>query len=175
MRESDSATLSVATASAMHALGERLGSALSHSPGQPLVVTLSGELGVGKTTLVRGVLRALGVEGAIRSPTYTLVEPYDSLGRAIYHLDLYRVTDPSEVEDLGVRDLLESDALLLIEWAERAQGALPAADLRIQIGYAAPGDAARAAQGNEARGVAFTASTPTGISVLTHLHSVKHQ
>lgn len=165
MRESDSASLNIATAEEMHELGVQLGAALARAS-DPLVVTLSGELGAGKTTLARGALRSLGVEGAIRSPTYTLIEPYESQRRSIYHLDLYRVADASEVEDLGVRDLLRGDAVLLVEWAEKGAGSLPKADLAIQIGYA-PGD--------QARRVAFVAGTPSGISVLTHFDSVKHQ
>lgn len=167
MRESNSAILKIATPDAMHDLGRELGVALAASSG-PLVVTLGGELGAGKTTLVRGLLRALGIEGAIRSPTYTLIEPYESKHRAIYHLDLYRVADPSEVEGLGVRDLLEGDALLLIEWAENGGDALPRGDLRIQIRYEPGGD-------DLSRDVAIVASTPSGIGVLMHVGSVKRQ
>ena len=151
----------------MSDLGRQLGAALAHSRG-PFIVTLGGELGAGKTTLVRGLLQALRIEGAIRSPTYTLVEPYDSGDRAIYHLDLYRVINPSEVEDLGVRDLLQADAVLLIEWAEKGAGALPRPDLHIQISYAPSG-------GDQARHVALVAFTWSGISVLTRIDSVKRQ
>jgi tRNA threonylcarbamoyladenosine biosynthesis protein TsaE len=166
MRESDSTPLIIDSAQDMQALGRQLGAALARSGG-PAIVTLGGELGAGKTTLARGLLHALGIEGPIRSPTYTLVEPYESRDRMIYHLDLYRVAGASEVEDLGVRDLLQGDALLLIEWAEKGAGALPAADLHVQISYA-PGR-------EQGRRVAFVASTPSGISVLTHFDSVKRQ
>lgn len=167
MRESNTAFLSVATAEAMQDVGRQLGAALDRSKG-PVVITFGGELGAGKTTLVRGLLRRLGVAGPIRSPTYTLIEPYESEGRAIYHLDLYRVADPSEVEDLGVRDLLRADVLLLIEWAEKGANALPRADLHVQISYSPATD-------DPGRRVAFVASTPSGISVLTHFDSVKRQ
>lgn len=150
----------------MQALGRQLGAALARSSG-PVVVTLGGELGAGKTTLARGSLHALGVEGPIRSPTYTLIEPYESRGRMIYHLDLYRVAGPAEVADLGVRDLLHANALLLIEWAEKGEGALPGADLHVQISYEP--------RQEQARRVALVALTPSGISVLTHFDSVKRQ
>jgi tRNA threonylcarbamoyladenosine biosynthesis protein TsaE len=166
MRESNTAFLSIATADDMCELGRRLGSAIDRAKG-PLVVTLRGELGAGKTTLVRGMLRAMAIEGAIRSPTYTLVEPYECGGRTLYHLDLYRVTDPSDVEHLGIRDFMERDALLLVEWPENGGSALPRADLSVQISYVGAGDAARE--------VALVAATPSGISVLTHLDSVTPQ
>lgn len=149
----------------MTELGRRLAVALSGVRG-PVVVTLGGELGAGKTTLARGLLQSLGIQGAIRSPTYTLIEPYEAEGRAIYHLDLYRVADPSEVEDLGVRDLLQGDALLFIEWAEKGGAAVPRPDLHVQIGYE-PGD--------QARSVVLLASTACGIRLLTQISSVENQ
>jgi tRNA threonylcarbamoyladenosine biosynthesis protein TsaE len=91
-----------------------------------MVVYLQGELGAGKTTLVRGALRALGHRGRVPSPTYTLVEPYELPGRLLQHLDLYRIAGPGELSFLGVRDLTGT---LFIEWPERAEGHLPAADL----------------------------------------------
>lgn len=135
MRQSISALLNVATAEEMRSLGETLGRALSTVGAGALVVAIEGELGAGKTTLVSGVLRAAGVTGAVRSPTYTLIEPYEADGRQLYHLDLYRLTDPREVEALGVRDLLSSTAVLLIEWPSRGRGMLPPADLDLGIEY----------------------------------------
>lgn len=149
----------------MRALGRRLAGALSDVRG-PMVVTLGGELGAGKTTLARGLLEGQGIQGPIRSPTYTLIEPYEAAARSIYHLDLYRVADPAEMEELGVRDLLQGDALLLIEWAEKGGAAVPPADLHVQIDYA-PGD--------QARRVALLASTPSGIRLLTQIRSVEDQ
>jgi tRNA threonylcarbamoyladenosine biosynthesis protein TsaE len=101
------------------------------SPGD--VVYLSGDLGVGKTTLVRGLLRALGYLDRVKSPSYGLVESYDIAGRQIHHLDLYRLGHAEEIEYLGIPDLLDENSLLLIEWAEKGEGYLPAATLRIRI------------------------------------------
>jgi tRNA threonylcarbamoyladenosine biosynthesis protein TsaE len=100
------------------------------------IVHLIGDLGAGKTTLARGILRGLGHVGAVKSPTYTLIEPYEPRGRHVYHLDLYRLGDPEELEYLGLRDILGEDALILVEWPERAGVALPPADLALRIDHA---------------------------------------
>jgi tRNA threonylcarbamoyladenosine biosynthesis protein TsaE len=129
--------LNLASADAMRAFGRRLGEALLQAGTQPLVVAIEGELGAGKTTLVGGILSAAGVTGAVRSPTYTLIEPYEvGGGRHIYHLDLYRLADPYEVDALGIRDLLHTSALLLVEWPSRGAGRLPPVDLDVWIQYA---------------------------------------
>ena len=92
---------------------EALGAALARICRAPALIYLDGDLGAGKTTLVRGWLRSLGHGGAVKSPTYTLIEPYEIDGAAVYHLDLYRVGDPGELEYLGLREMLAEDAVLL--------------------------------------------------------------
>jgi tRNA threonylcarbamoyladenosine biosynthesis protein TsaE len=102
----------------------------------PSILYLIGDLGAGKTTLVRGVLRGLGHKGAVRSPTYTLLEPYELAGLHLFHLDLYRLGDAEELEYLGLRDLLDEDSVLFVEWPERGAGVLPPADLELRLDYA---------------------------------------
>jgi tRNA threonylcarbamoyladenosine biosynthesis protein TsaE len=103
------------------------------------VVYLQGELGAGKTTCVRSLLRSLGVTGLVRSPTYTLVETYHVATLTCVHVDLYRLQSLTEVDELGLRDQLGPASLLLVEWPERGGAALPSADLTVDLGYA--GDA----------------------------------
>lgn len=142
----------------MRALGAALGRALAVPSATAIVIALHGDLGAGKTTLVGGVMSALGVTGPVRSPTYTLIEPYDTAHRQVFHLDLYRLADPQEVEPLGLRELLSADAALLIEWPERGAGYLPPEDLRIDIAY--PSD------GLEGRELTFFPGTTTGETLL---------
>ncbi|MDP9199317.1 MAG: tRNA (adenosine(37)-N6)-threonylcarbamoyltransferase complex ATPase subunit type 1 TsaE [Pseudomonadota bacterium] len=111
--------------------GAALARALPELRRHSLLLGLSGELGGGKTTLARGLLRALGVTGTIRSPTYTLVEPYETAHGTVHHLDLYRLRDGTiELESLGFRDLRAVPGLVMVEWPERAGSALGAPDLQ---------------------------------------------
>lgn len=139
---------------------EALGAALARVLVPGLVLYLHGELGAGKTTLTRGLLRALGVTGAVRSPTYTLIEPYDTAFGRIFHLDLYRITAAEELEYLGLRDLCTGDAALIVEWPERGAGVLPPADLSLRLHHA--GEARRAElEALSPRAVALLEAFPT--------------
>lgn len=107
-----------------------------------VVVHLEGPLGAGKTTLARGLLRGLGHDGRVRSPTFTLLEPYELAQCSLIHLDLYRLADPGELDYLGLVDMLAPRTVVLVEWAERGGDRLPRADLHIRIDYDGAGRAA---------------------------------
>lgn len=132
------------TAEDTAALGAAVAGAMARRPGG--VIYLHGPLGAGKTTLARGLLRALGVRGAIRSPTYTLLEPYEigggPPGRSLVHLDLYRLGGGHELEPLGLRDYPPERCWWLVEWPERAATRLPPADLSITLAHAGEGRSA---------------------------------
>tara|TARA_R110000787_G_scaffold42377_7_gene104205 strand:+ start:7006 stop:7458 length:453 start_codon:yes stop_codon:yes gene_type:complete len=99
------------------------------------VVFLHGDLGAGKTTLARGLLRAAGIGGTLRSPTYTLMEPYAAGQQNFLHLDLYRLADPSEVEELGLIDYSPESCIWLVEWPEQGEGYLPAPDIEVFLSH----------------------------------------
>lgn len=122
-------TLELPNAEATEELGARLARVLQ--PGS--VIYLQGDLGAGKTTLVRGLLRALGHTAAVKSPTYTLIEPYTPADWRIAHCDLYRLSDPEELELIGLRDYLDGVTVLLVEWPEQGAGVLPQADMILML------------------------------------------
>ena len=133
---------------------ERAGAALARALAGGMVIALHGDLGAGKTTLVRGVLRALGWSGPVKSPTYTLVEYYAVSSLHLYHFDFYRFADPNEWETAGLAECFRNDSVCLVEWPERVGGLLPAADLDVTLAHAAP-DA-------EGRELALSATTGAG-------------
>ncbi len=112
---------------------EAFGAALAEYANSEDIVFLSGNLGAGKTTLVRGFLRALGHSGNVKSPTYTLVENYCIKNNDIYHFDLYRLNDPEELEALGIRDYFSENAICFFEWPEKASAILPEPSISINI------------------------------------------
>lgn len=146
--------LDLADAAATEGLGAALGRALL----RPCNVWLEGDLGAGKTTLVRGLLRGLGHAGSVKSPTYTLVEPYEFAAGTVYHLDLYRVADPGELEFLGVRELDVGNAVVLVEWPARGAGFLPAPDLVLALAVQGAG-----------RRASLEARSDRGAQILDHL------
>ncbi|NIM26670.1 MAG: tRNA (adenosine(37)-N6)-threonylcarbamoyltransferase complex ATPase subunit type 1 TsaE [Gammaproteobacteria bacterium] len=155
----------LARASDTEALGARLAGALLEAcDGDRDHATLagsihlSGPLGAGKTTLVRGLVHGLGIEGPVKSPTYTLVEPYARGAIRLYHFDLYRLADAEELEYLGARDAFAGHALCVIEWPERASDRLPPADLKVFLSIAGSGREAR-----------LDAATPRGATWLALL------
>lgn len=124
------------------------------------VIHLHGDLGAGKTTLARALLRALGVGERVKSPTYSLIESYIVGDLAAHHLDLYRIADPGELEWLGLADLATGKHLILIEWPERAGNAVPAPDLTVHLAHA-----------GARRALRLEAATPRGRQWLSRLQS----
>ena len=128
------------------------------------VITLNGDLGAGKTTLSRGILNRLGHSGAVKSPTYTIVEPYQLDIGSVYHFDLYRVNDPQELDYIGFTDYLAQASLSLIEWPERGYGYLAGKDIGIEIEHLRSG-----------RQVSVSAETDKGRDMLAVLHKITYR
>jgi tRNA threonylcarbamoyladenosine biosynthesis protein TsaE len=137
-----------------------LGAALAPCAQTGLVVHLDGDLGAGKTTLVRGLLRALGDTGSVKSPTYTLVEIHVVSGLNLYHFDFYRFNQPEEYLDAGLDEYFAGDGVCLVEWPERAAPYLPAPDLHIRLSVEGAGRAARIDAGSERGERCLTNSAP---------------
>ncbi|MBH9553025.1 tRNA (adenosine(37)-N6)-threonylcarbamoyltransferase complex ATPase subunit type 1 TsaE [Inhella gelatinilytica] len=125
----------------------------------PALVALEGGLGAGKTTFVRYLLRALGVQGRIKSPSYAVVESYETATGPVHHFDFYRFDDPREWEDAGFRDMLDGPGLKLVEWPDKAPGLLPVVDLRLSLA------------GQDVRQVHLEALTPRGAQLLEAVQS----
>ncbi len=137
---------------------QQLGASLCQVISAPCRINLKGNLGAGKTTFTRGFVRATGYEGMVKSPTYTLIEPYALSNFHLYHIDLYRLSDPEELEFLGIREMLEEDSVLIAEWPELGKGVLPAPDLELHIEYR-----------GEGRAVGMSSVSNKGREVLTRI------
>jgi tRNA threonylcarbamoyladenosine biosynthesis protein TsaE len=150
--------LNLPDSSVTDALGRALARSFPGAVQTAAVAYLQGELGAGKTTCVRSLLRALGVTGLVRSPTYTLVETYHVAALTCVHVDLYRLQSLHEVDELGLRDLMGPGVLLMVEWPEKGGAALPPADLNLTLQYA-----------GEARQARLGATTSLGAEWLLNL------
>ncbi|WP_150538740.1 tRNA (adenosine(37)-N6)-threonylcarbamoyltransferase complex ATPase subunit type 1 TsaE [Actinobacillus vicugnae] len=141
------------------ALAQRMQTYLNLSTQHSLVIYLNGELGAGKTTLTRSIVREFGHIGNVKSPTYTLVEEYQLAPYTLYHFDLYRLSDPEELEFMGIRDYFRPQTVCLLEWASRGKGMIPDADMIIQIDYAETG-----------RNISLLAQTDAGAQLLVNFN-----
>lgn len=150
-------SLTLADTEATVALGGKLADIIRHH-NLAIIAHLNGDLGAGKTTLTRGFVQGMGHQGHVKSPTYTLVEPYELGEWQVYHFDLYRLGDPEELEYMGIRDYFNEKSCAFIEWPEKGYGILPIADLVINLAYS-----------EEHRCVVLLAETSKGQQILSLL------
>lgn len=134
------------------------GRQLSQLMSAPFTLYLTGELGAGKTTMSRGIIQSMGHQGAVKSPTYTLVEPYEFDKHNVYHFDLYRLSDPEELEYMGIRDYFNDKSICIIEWPDKGLDFLPKADLKLNLAYV-----------GHSRVLTICANTKKGVTLLAKL------
>ena len=142
------------------ALGKKIANLVKTALKQGIIVFLNGDLGAGKTTLTRGFVQGMGHIGNVKSPTYTLVEPYDLQDWQVYHFDLYRLGDPEELEYMGIRDYFSADAICVVEWPEKGGEFIPVPDLDITLSYV----------GNE-RKIVINSASERGIAIVEKLNN----
>jgi tRNA threonylcarbamoyladenosine biosynthesis protein TsaE len=163
-------SITLADEAATLALGSRLAHGLKTQVVPPITIFLHGDLGAGKTTFTRGVLRGLGFEGRVKSPTYALLELYVISGLNLYHFDFYRLTDPDEWHEAGFRDLMTHEAVSLIEWPSKAAGAgltLPRPDLELTLTPIVSSTTAPTTDNQ--RRLLIQANTPAGLTLMIAL------
>ena len=139
-------------------LGADLASCFSDQHG---LISFYGDLGAGKSTMIRGFIKACGYQGHVKSPTYTLMEPYSVADKTFFHLDLYRLEDPQELEFIGIRDLFDDNAVTLVEWPEKGAGVLPEPVIKVEIEHLDSG-----------RQVRITAVAPAAASIINELTEI---
>ena len=136
----------------------KMGNVIAESVALGSTIFMHGDLGAGKTTMSRGIIQGLGHEGRVKSPTYTLVEPYEMPHASVYHFDLYRLADPEELEYMGFRDYFNDKAVCIIEWPEKGEYFLQKADIELYLTYA-----------DEQREISFKANSSSGLEAITKI------